>query len=139
MKELFRMGGVSDIAQDVKVNIASQYFTIISDVWQMEWADIDLLDDEESSGRRSFSYKILELTGLIAWCRIGATILHRCYSEDLGVNWDKVRKFVEIAGNIDWSKEGKWAGRTGLAGAKYIAEEMEALLTRDASPSSEDE
>lgn len=132
MKELFKMGGISDLDHDVKVNFASEYFTIISDVWQVEWSDIELLDDEESSGRKSFMYKILELTGLIAWCRVGSTILHRCYAEDLGVNWVAVKQFVEVAGNIDWTKNGKWAGRTGLAGAKYIAEEMEALLTRDA-------
>lgn len=105
MKELFKMGGLNDLDQDVKVTYASRYFTVISDVWQMEWADIELLDDEESSGRRSFNYKMLELTGLIAWCRIGSIILHRCYTEDLGMNWDKVKDFVEITGNIDWGKK----------------------------------
>lgn len=132
MKELFKMGGLNDLDQDVKVSFASQYFTIVSDAFPSEWSDIEHLDDDESSGRRSFAYKLLELTGLIAWCRIGSTILHRCYTADLGVNWQKVEELVEIAGNLDWNKNGKYEGRTGLAGARPIAEEMESLLTRDA-------
>jgi len=139
MKELFKMGGLNELDQDLKVNFASQYFTIISDIWQNEWSDIEKLDDPESGGRKSFDYKILELTGLIAWCRIGSTILHRCYNEDLGMNWSAVRRFVEIAGNLEWSKTGKYEGRTGLAGAKPIAEEMEMLLTRDAPIPEEEE
>jgi len=132
MKELFKMGGLEELDQDTKIDYASQFFTIIGDVLSGEWSDIEKLDDEESSGRRSFEYKLLELTGLIAWCRVGSTILHRCHSEDLGMNWDGVRKLVESAGDIDWTKTGKYEGRTGLAGARPIAQEMELLLTRNA-------
>jgi DNA sulfur modification protein DndB len=139
MQVLFSMGGLSELDQDVKVSFTSQYFTIISDVWQSEWSDIEKLDDPESDGRRGFDYKILELTGLIAWCKVGSTILHRCYNADLGMNWNFVRRFVEIAGNVDWRKGGKYAGRTGLAGARVIAEEMEALLTRDAPITQEEQ
>jgi hypothetical protein len=55
------------------------------------------------------------------------------------MNWNFVRRFVEIAGNVDWRKGGKYAGRTGLAGARVIAEEMEALLTRDAPITQEEQ
>ena len=130
MKELFKMGGLTDLDQDTKVSFASEYFTIVSDVFQTEWADIALLDEESSAGRRDFAYKILELTGLIAWCRAGSGILHRCYSSDLGMNWAAVRKLVEVAGDIDWSKTGKYEGRTGLAGARALTEEMELLITQ---------
>jgi len=138
MEKLFEKGGISELDIDVKISLASQYFTIISDVWQQQWSDIEYLDDDSSNRKRSFEYKMLELTGLIAWCQLGADILHRCYRSDLSqMDWSAVSKLVAIAGEIDWSKTGKYEGRTGLAGARALAQEMELLLTQSSDQGQE--
>ena len=128
MKVLFSLGGLQDLDMDVKIEYAQRFFQIVSDTFPTEWEDLAMLDDEESRGRRSFVYKMLELTGLIAWASVGKQILHRCYTESAGVNWEHVETLVERAGGVDWQKDGQYAGRTGTAGASVIATDMERLL-----------
>ncbi|HIA55029.1 MAG TPA: DGQHR domain-containing protein [Candidatus Melainabacteria bacterium] len=128
MKVLFKHGSLEELDVDKKIEFSERYFTIIADVLQEEWSDIELLDDSESRGKRDFRYKLLELTGLIAWCTVGAIILHRSHSEDTGMNWDNVKRLVQEASAIDWAKEGQYAGRTGLAGAKILVIDMERQI-----------
>ena len=124
IKELFKLGSLNELDVDHKVDFAERYITIIADTLQNEWADIEKLDDTESRGRRGFEYKLLELTGLIAWCNVGAIIFHRSYDETIGMNWENVRKLVSYASEIPWEKSGQYEGRTGLAGGRVIAQDM---------------
>jgi DNA sulfur modification protein DndB len=128
MGELFKLGPLSDLATETRIDYAERFFSIVSDVQQTEWSDIELLDQQEGGGRREFRYKLLELTGLIAWCTVGSHILMRSYSDEQGMNWDNVRRLVTDASNIDWAKDGQFVGRTGLAGARVMAQEMMRLL-----------
>ena len=128
MKVLFKHGALEELDIDQKIDFAERFFTIVADANPDEWSDIDFLDDPDSKGRRDFQYKMLELTGLIAWCTVGATILHRSYHEEIGMNWDNVARLVKEASGIDWKKEGQYAGRTGLAGAKILTPDMERLI-----------
>jgi DNA sulfur modification protein DndB len=137
MKELFKLGALSDLDPETRVDYAERFFNIISDVLQTEWSDIELLEQEEGGGRKNFQYKLLELTGLIAWCAVGSHILMRSYSEEQGMNWDNVRRLVGDAANVDWSKTGQFAGRTGAAGARVMTQEMMRLLPPE-TVSSED-
>jgi hypothetical protein len=59
---------------------------------------------------------LLELTGFIAWSRIAYEILGRSYLEGIGMAWDNVTNLVRVCGEVDWRKDGQYAGRTGLAG-----------------------
>ena len=128
MKELFKMGGLEELDIETKVSFAEQFFYAIQDALPTEWMDIEKLDDDALQGRKSFEYKLLELTGLIAWTTVGKSILHRCYSEGVGMNWERVKELVAKAGQVEWEKEGQYAGRTGSAGARVIVKDMERLL-----------
>lgn len=127
---LFGLGGVQDLDVDQKAEYMSELWTIIADYLHEEWADIKKLDDPEIKGsrRNAFEYKLLELTGLIAWSHTGAQIFSRSYNEEIGMNWDNVRRLVKAASEIDWHKEGEYEGRTGEAGGKVMADEMIRLL-----------
>ena len=127
---LFALGSVQDADIDQKVEFMSEFWTIIADELEDEWSDIEKLDNSEIKGsrRNSFEYKLLELTGLIAWSYIGAQIFLRSYSEEIGMNWDNVRRLVKAVSGIDWRKDGEYRGRTGEAGGKAMSEEMLRLL-----------
>ena len=40
------------------------------------------------------------------------------------MNWDNVSRLVNIAAEIDWRKDGEYAGRTGEAGGRMMSYEM---------------
>lgn len=128
MKELFKIGALQDLDMEEKIEYAERFFQIVSDKFSVEWADIEKLDHEDFRGRNSFEYKMLELTGLIAWTVVGKQIFHRCYTDGVGMNWDRVGQLVERAGGIDWEKTGQYAGRTGSAGAKVLVADMERQM-----------
>ena len=130
VSRLFALGAVQDLDIDQKVEFMSEFWTIIADELEDEWSDIEKLDDPAIKGsrRNTFEYKLLELTGLIAWSYTGAQIFSRSYSEEIGMNWDNVRRLVEAASGIDWRKDGEYQGRTGEAGGKAMSNEMIRLL-----------
>lgn len=125
---MFSLGTIQDAEIAAKIDYMSRFWTIVADVMEEEWSDIEKLDDHLFRGRRDFEYKLLELTGLIAWSYVGAHILHRSYTADVGVNWDNVRRLVDVVRGIDWAKEGDYAGRTGEAGGRVMGNEMIKLL-----------
>lgn len=128
VNRLFSMGALQDLDIDRKIEFMVRFWTIIADQLEHEWSDIKRLDNPETKGRNSFQYKLLELTGLVAWSHTGAQIFFRSYDESTGMNWDNVRRLVEASSDIDWRKDGEYEGRTGLAGGKAMADEMMRLL-----------
>ena len=138
MKELFKLGGLEELDTETKISFSERLFDIVQDEFPTEWMDIEKLDDESLRGRKSFEYKLLELTGLIAWTSVGKYIFHRCYSEDVGMNWDRVKELVAKAGAVDWAKDGQYEGRTGSAGATVIAKDMERCLGPEGGAASEE-
>jgi DGQHR domain-containing protein len=125
---LFSFGALADLAPDVKIAYAVRYWTIIADALPEQWADLEKLGNPNCRGRIDFEFKLLELTGLIAWCQVGKTILGRSYHDELGMNWENVTRLVHACAVVDWRKNGKYQGRTGEAGGNHIASEMERLL-----------
>ena len=69
---LFSLGAVQDLGVGQKIEFMSRFWTIIADQLEAEWSDIEKLDNLDTRGRRDFEYKLLELTGLIAWALTGA-------------------------------------------------------------------
>jgi DNA sulfur modification protein DndB len=129
---LFTEGAVADLSYREKIDYFKRYFTIIADARPEEWSDIEkLASDSGTKGRKDFEFKMLELTGLIAWSLCGAQIFHRHYQEGAGMDWEKVKQFVEAAGAIDWKKDGQWMGLTGEVGGKLIAQDMKRLFPVD--------
>ena len=133
VKRLFTVAGDQDLDPNLdiaqRIEFVSRFWTIIADQLDTEWSDIDKLEvPGRGGGRQGFDYKLLELTGLVAWAYTGAEIFPRSYSEETGMNWDNVRRLVEAASEIDWRKEGEYAGRTGEAGGRLMAGEMIRML-----------
>lgn len=133
VRRIFLPLNLQHLEVDEKIEFMSRFWTIIADRLPAEWSDIEKLDNDETKGRRDFKYKLLELTGLIAWAHIGAQILSRSYSEETGMNWDNVEHLVDAVAGINWDKEGDYAGRTGEAGGRHIAEEMAQMLPSESS------
>jgi len=121
IKELFKHPPLDDLDIDTKVEFTEKFFTVVADALPDEWADMEKLEKENTKGPKEFEYKLLELTGLIAWTVVGAMILHRSYTEDAGMNWQNVERLVKSAAGIDWSKDGQYAGRTVLQVRRYLA------------------
>jgi DGQHR domain-containing protein len=134
VKSLFRFGILNELEIDSKTDIAINYFRIISDILPHEWADIEKLDDPESSGRKSFDFKLLEPSGLIAWCDIGAMILHRSYHHGEGMNWDNVKRLVTHVSAIDWDRHGIYEGKSGPVGGSLMSQQMQKLLPAEDIP-----
>lgn len=131
IRDLFSHGSLEDLTTDEKIDALISYWVIIADERPVEWSDIEALDDPTRKGRGDFEFKMLELTGFIAWSRIGKQILSRAYSSQAGMNWDRVRKLVRLCGNVDWRKNGEFEGLTGAVGGPRIVKVMESLLKQD--------
>ena len=131
VRRLFSLGLLQDLDVETKIEFMSRYWTIIADQVPEEWSDIDRLEEPKSRGRRDFRYKLLELTGLVAWSYTGAHIFHRSYSDASGMSWDNVSRLVEAASAIDWAKDGEYEGRTGEAGGKLMSDDMVRLFPRE--------
>ena len=84
-----------------------RYWTAIADEHPDEWADI------ETGDTRAFSYKLLELTGFIAWSLAAADIIGPSFltPEEITVNWDSVQlKIQRLSGRIDWRRHRRVPG-----------------------------
>ena len=111
-------------AKEVRLDYMIHYWTIIQDHFPDEWEDID-------KGSRQREYKLLELTGLIAWSLLAPRILGRSYDpEPRTMNWELVEVLVGRVVGIDWKKDGKFAGRTGEGGARLILRDIERMTER---------
>jgi DNA sulfur modification protein DndB len=133
IERFFDFGGFEEMSVEDKIDIAKQFWTIIADALPDQWADIQKLDDPASRGRNAFTYKLLETTGLIAWSKVGKSILLQSYTDTEGVEWDKVRTLVDRCKGIPWEKDGEFQGLTGEVGGARMAKMMERLLTEGGS------
>lgn len=134
----FKHGKLELIDEEDKIDYLAHYWTIIADERFNEWSDIELLDDPGAKGKKGFEFKMLELTGFIAWSIIGKEIFSRSYDEITGMNWEYVKELVRLCGNQDWRKDGQYAHATGEVGGPIIATEMEKLLPAITIPSEQE-
>jgi DGQHR domain-containing protein len=103
------------------------YWTIIKDSFPDAWADYDRPKDE-------WQYKLLELTGLIAWSHIAHTTLGRAYDSQMEtMNWELVQELIDRTKTLDWGKDGRYVGLTGEVGGKEIMRDMLRLIDRPAA------
>ncbi len=137
IKRMFSLDGIEldpYLNVNQKIGIVSQFWEIIANQLPTEWSDIEKLDNPDTRGRRDFEYKLLELTGLIAWAYTGARIFARSYKEnDNDMNWDQVSYLVETVSGIDWRKNGEYENQAGEVGGKSIAKEMIQMLPTESA------
>lgn len=121
----FNHGAFEETFPDNKLDIIIQYWRTIADFHPAEWEDI------EKEKRTEFEYKLLELTGFIAWSLVGPQILGASFdAETQSMNWDKVESlFEKVRGRIDWAKDGQYLGRTGEVGGEAIRREIERCIS----------
>ncbi len=122
----FSHGALVDLSVDAKVDMMIRYWTMIADYHPTEWADI------EKSSRGEFEFKLLELTGFIAWSWAAEDILGPAFDpERQAMNWDLVEAKIRRLGEsrcVDWAKDGKFQGLTGEVGGKKIHSEIQWCL-----------
>ena len=125
VKRSFDHGSMDDIqSRETRLDYLITYWSIIRDYFPNEWSDID-------RPTRQRSFKLLELTGLIAWSLIAPTIFGRSYDEESQtMDWGQVATLIGRTVGIDWSKQGKFAGRTGEGGGRLLLRDMERMVDR---------
>lgn len=131
LEKMFSHGALVDLPRVQKLELVIKYWLIIQDAHPEPFDDLLRLGVPKE-GRRAFKFKLLELTGLIAWSRIGYQILGGAFDLNAGqMDWDKVQTQVEyLATKIDWRKDGVYRNATGLVGGPQIKLDMERFLAQ---------
>ena len=133
IQKMFKDGAFDHCEAEEKVEIATKYWNLIQDLHPKEWSDMEKLG-EKGLGRKAFEYKLLELTGFVAWSLIGQSrILSGSYNaQSHTMDWERVQKIIEIfASRMDWRKAGEYAGFTGEVGGPRITRDMEQVLAQN--------
>ena len=133
IQRMFKDGAFAHCEAEEKLEISIKYWNLIQDLHSKQWDDMEKLG-EKGQGRRAFDYKLLELTGFIAWSLIGQSrILSGSYNaQSHTMDWERVQKIIEIfAPRIDWLKDGDYEGLTGEVGGPRITREMEQVLAQN--------
>ena len=132
IEKMFKDGAFNDVDREEKLNIAIRYWNLICDLHPTQWADVEKLGVPKQ-GRKAFEYKLLELTGFIAWSLIGSSrILSPTYnSTSHTVDWDRVQQMIEVlASKVDWTKNGEYVHATGEVGGPIIHKDMQQILSQ---------
>jgi|694.fasta_scaffold132367_2 DNA sulfur modification protein DndB len=113
---------------DLKFDIMLAYWEEIASAFPEAWADIDKPKNQRE-------YKLLELTGFIAWSKAASEILAPAYDPgSQTVDWEKVRKSIDILaqdGVLDWTKNGEFKNATGNVGAQLIHRKIQLVLAQN--------
>ena len=125
----FSHGVFEAIANDVdlKFDFMLAYWEEIATYFPEEWSDIDL-------PRAQRKFKLLELTGFIAWSKAASEILAPAYDADSKtIDWTEVKESIgvlAVAGALDWNKKGEYQNATGNVGAQQIHRKMQLVLAQ---------
>lgn len=127
----FSHGAFSNLVENEDVEamykIFSSYWRVISQCFEEEWEDINRSPNEQS-------WKLLELTGIIAWSKAAGDILGPNFdSKKKLMDWSAVHDSVysiASSGELDLSKEGDFADKTGFVGGGKIHKQIQRILAR---------
>lgn len=123
----FSHGAFDSIRDDVDAmyEIMITYWEEIKTAFPEEWDDADLK-------KREREFKLLELTGLIAWSRIASEIIVPHFNPNTRiVDWDAVHGVISALADlelIDWRKNEMFK-RNGFVGASDIHRHLQSLLS----------
>ena len=129
IEKMYNNGVLVDLDQQKKLEIAIKYWNLIQDAHPEQFEDIAKLGIQ-GQGKKAFEFKLLELTGFIAWSQLGGQILSQALNVVTGeMNWDEVQEKIEyLANKIDWRKDGQYKNATGVVGGPIIRLDMEKVL-----------
>ena len=132
VKRTFNHGSFSNLVEmedvDSMFEIMQQYWDIIAEYFPVEWEDIF------EKKARDQVYKLLELTGIIAWSSAAADILGPNYDSEARVlDWERVREIIsDIAssGELDLRKDGEFVNAVGFVGGPKIHRKIQQIMAK---------
>lgn len=132
VKRTFNHGSFTNLVEtedvDTMFEIMQQYWDIIAEYFPVEWEDIF------EKKARDQVYKLLELTGIIAWSSAATDILGPHFDSDTKVlDWEAVREIIsDIAssGELDLRKDGEFANAVGFVGGPKIHRKIQQIMAR---------
>jgi DNA sulfur modification protein DndB len=124
LERIFNHGAFLELNASQKLEATIQYWSLIRKHNSEAWSDIE-------KPKRFHEFKLLELTGNIAWSIVGPEILMKGFSrDDLAFDWKKISDAIEfVSMDFNWSKQGDYQGRTGEVGGKAIATHLQRALS----------
>jgi DNA sulfur modification protein DndB len=129
VKRTFGHGSFSGLVADENIEIMyeimQKYWDLISEYFPVEWEDI-------YEKPRDQQYKLLELTGIIAFSLAAGDILGPNFDPNtLTMDWEQVRAIIEAlaaSGYLDLRKVGEFSAATGLVGGPRIHRKIQRAL-----------
>ena len=112
----FQHGSLEDLDNDVKLDALIKYWRLIKDANSVAWSDAG------KEKKKDHQYKLLELTGNIAWSLIAPEIFLKGFDPTgKSFDWAEIEKVIEfVSQDMDWEKQGEFFGMTGEVGGKRI-------------------
>jgi DNA sulfur modification protein DndB len=129
VRRTFMHGAFSGIVADENIELMYEilkvYWELIAEHFPEEWQDVYLKPKDQD-------YKLLELTGIIAFSLAASDILGPNFDADtLEMDWEQVRAVIEAlsaSGELDLSKDGDFEGFAGLVGGPKIHRRIQKIL-----------
>ena len=124
VKRTFSHGAFRELDYDDKLEVLIKFWTKISLNHQEPWKDINRTKREQL-------YKLLELTGIIAWSEVASEVLIKGFTPATkSFDWDKIDEIIKfMADDVDWDKQGEYRGMTGEVGGRRIAQQLQSILS----------
>lgn len=130
IKRTFSHGSFSGLVEtediDSMYDIMQGYWDLIAEYFPVEWEDLfEKTRDQE--------YKLLELTGLVAWSAAASDLLGPNYDPEIReLDWDRVRELIShiaTSGLLDLRKNGEFANAVGFVGGPMIHRKIQRILS----------
>jgi DNA sulfur modification protein DndB len=117
-------GIVAEENIDLMYEIMQGYWDLIAEFFPVEWEDIHEKPKDQS-------YKLMELTGIIAFSSAAGDILGPNFDFDAQtMDWEQVRAILEALaeGGLDLRKDGEFAGFVGFIGGPKIHKKIQRAM-----------
>ncbi len=120
----FGSASLEETNEDQRFEIMCEIWSLIKQKYPEEW--------ETEGKRREMKYKLLELTGFIAWSLAFNRNLGFYFDqEDSELKQSRLSKAIDRTVGMDWKKDGEFTGLTGEVGGRKMAAKIERLMQQE--------
>ena len=122
---MFKSEGFAETPEESKYDIFLDYWNMIRETHSEAWDDFDRATKDRT-------HKLLELTGLVAYCRLFDDRFKHHYNATTDtMDWGAVKKDLEeLAERLPLGKEEQFKGMTGEYGAGQILGGMRVIFSQ---------
>jgi len=107
----------SKLSDEEMFDILCECWNLIAKTYPDQW--------EIDKPKKDMDYKLLELTGLIAWSLVFQKRLGQYFNADeRTIDFTALEKAISRAKDVDWSKDGDFEGLTGEVGGRQISNKI---------------